>query len=32
MTSKVMGENFIKSMNSAFENWKPRPKYYMEAV
>jgi len=32
MTSKAMGQNFIDSMNGAFENWKPQPKYYMEAV
>mgnify|MGYP000541289145 FL=1 len=32
MTSKEMGNNFIKSMNGAFENWKPQPRYRMEAV
>jgi len=32
MTAKVMGENFIKSMNGAFENWKPKGRYVMEAV
>ena len=32
MTSKAMGQNFIDSMNGAFENCKPQPKYYMEAV
>jgi len=32
MTSKEMGKNFIKSMNGAFENWKPQPRYHMEAV
>mgnify|MGYP004449692307 FL=1 len=32
MTSKAMGQNFIDSMNSAFDNWKPQPKYHMEAV
>jgi glycosyltransferase involved in cell wall biosynthesis len=32
MTSKVMGQNFIDSMNGAFENWKPQPKYHMEEV
>tara|TARA_R100001443_G_scaffold39589_3_gene52977 strand:- start:19729 stop:21090 length:1362 start_codon:yes stop_codon:yes gene_type:complete len=32
MTSKAMGQNFIDSMNGAFENWKPQPKYHMEAV
>ena len=32
MTSKVMGQNFIDSMNGAFESWKPKPKYSMEAV
>ena len=32
MTAKVMGENFIKSMNGAFENWKPKGRYTMETV
>ena len=32
MTAVAMGENFIKSMNSAFENWKPRKKYDMVSV
>ena len=32
MTAKVMGQNFIDSMNGAFKNWKPRSKYHMEAV
>ena len=32
MTATVMGENFIKSMNGAFENWKPRIRYTMEKV
>ena len=32
MTSKAMGQEFISSMNSAFDNWKPQPKYHMEAV
>ena len=32
MTSKVMGQNFIDSMNGAFENWKPQPRYRMETV
>ena len=32
MTATVMGENFIKSMNGAFENWKPRHRYTMEKV
>ena len=32
MTATAMGENFIKSMNSAFENWKPRIRYTMEKV
>jgi len=27
-----MGQRFIDSMNGAFDNWKPQPKYYMEAV
>jgi len=32
MTSEVMGQNFIDSMNGAFENWKPRHRYTMEKV
>jgi len=32
MTATVMGENFIKSMNGAFKNWKPRIRYTMEKV
>jgi len=32
MTSKAMGQEFISSMNGAFDNWKPKPKYTMEAV
>ena len=32
MTSEVMGQNFIKSMNGAFENWKPKGRYTMETV
>ena len=32
LTATVMGENFIKSMNGAFENWKPRIRYTMEKV
>jgi len=32
MTSKAMGQNFIDSMNGAFDNWKPQPKYHMEEV
>jgi len=32
MTSEAMGQEFIKSMNKAFEKWKPRPRYFMEAV
>ena len=32
MTATAMGENFIKSMNGAFENWKPRIRYTMEKV
>jgi glycosyltransferase involved in cell wall biosynthesis len=32
MTATTMGENFIKSMNGAFENWKPRIRYTMEKV
>ena len=32
MTAKEMGDNFIKSMNGAFENWKPKNRYTMEKV
>ena len=32
LTATAMGENFIKSMNGAFENWKPRIRYTMEKV
>ena len=32
LTATTMGENFIKSMNGAFENWKPRIRYTMEKV
>ena len=32
MTSKAMGQEFISSMDGAFDNWKPKPKYTMEAV
>ena len=32
MTSKAMGQEFINSMDGAFDNWKPKPKYTMEAV
>ena len=32
MTSQAMGQRFIDSMNGAFKEWKPQPKYYMEAV
>ena len=32
MTSEAMGQNFIDSMNGAFEKWKPRKRYTMEKV
>ena len=32
MTSEAMGQNFIDSMNMAFEKWKPRKRYTMEKV
>ena len=32
LTAKVMGQNFIKSMNGAFENWIPKKRYSLEAV
>ena len=32
MTASAMGKNFIDSMNTAFENWKPKERYTMEKV
>ncbi len=32
MTASAMGENFIKSMNGAFDNWKPKKRYTLEKV
>ena len=32
MTAIEMGQNFIKSMNGAFENWKPKKRYTMGKV
>jgi len=32
MTSEEMGQNFINSMNGAFENWKPKSRYTMEVI
>jgi len=32
MTSEEMGKNFIKSMNGAFENWKPKKRYTVEKI
>ena len=32
MTATKMGQNFINSMNGAFENWKPRKPYKMVKV
>ena len=32
MTSEEMGQNFINSMNTAFENWKPQNRYKMVEV
>ncbi len=32
MTAIEMGQNFINSMNGAFENWKPRERYVMVKV
>ncbi len=32
MTSEAMGQNFIDSMNRAFDKWKPRERYTMEKV
>ena len=32
MTSEEMGQNFIKSMNGAFDNWKPKKRYTLGKV
>jgi hypothetical protein len=32
MDAKQMADGFIKSMDTAFENWKPKEKYTLEAV
>ena len=32
MTAETMGQNFINSMNGAFENWKPSKRYTMEKI
>ena len=32
MTATAMGQNFIDSMNVAFDKWKPRERYTMEKV
>ena len=32
MDAKAMGKGFIKSMDTAFEKWKPREKYTMEVI
>ena len=32
MTAVAMADNFISSMNTAFDNWKPREKYNMVSV
>ena len=32
MTSEAMGQNFIDSMNGAFDNWKPKKRYTMGKV
>ena len=32
MTSEAMGQNFIDSMNVAFDKWKPRKRYTVEKV
>ena len=32
MTSEKMGQNFINSMNGAFENWKPKKRYTVEKI
>ena len=32
MDAKEMANNFIKSMDTAFENWKPKEKYTLEVV
>jgi len=32
LTAKAMGQNFIDSMEGAFDNWKPRERYSMEKI
>jgi len=32
MTAEEMGQNFIKSMNTAFDKWKPKSRYVMGVV
>ena len=32
MTAVAMADNFISSMNTAFENWKPKKKYDMVSI
>ena len=32
MTATAMADNFIKSMNTAFDNWKPRERYNMVSI
>jgi glycosyltransferase involved in cell wall biosynthesis len=32
MTAKAMGEEFITSMDTAMDNWKPRKRYSMEKI
>ena len=32
MDAADMGQGFIDSMDGAFDNWKPKPKYTLEVV
>ena len=32
MSSKSMSTTFIKYMNDAFDNWKPKERYILESV
>ena len=32
MTSAHLATGFIESMDGAFDNWKPQPKYRMEVI
>ena len=32
MTAQHMGDGFIESMDSAFENWKPKERFTLEQI